>query len=45
MLTVKPIAPLTVNVFYARAFGQSVIGANFEGKSGNYGFIEMIVSF
>lgn len=45
LLTVKPIDPVTLNFAYSHAFGQSVIGANFEGKAGNYGFIEMIVAF
>lgn len=45
LLSVKPIDPLTINFFYAHAWGQSVIGANYSGTPANYGFVEMIVSF
>jgi len=45
MLSVKPIDALTVNLFYAHAWGQSVISANYGGKSANFGFVEMILSF
>ena len=45
MLSLKPIDPLTVNFFYAHAWGQSVISANFSGTPADYGFVEMIVSF
>ena len=44
-LTVKPIQPLTFNFFFAHAWGQSVISANFVGKAANYGYVETIVSF
>jgi len=44
-LSVKPIQPLTFNFFYAHAWGQSVISANFVGKAANYGYVETIVSF
>jgi hypothetical protein len=45
LLSVKPIDPLTVNFFYAHAWGQSVISANYSGTPANYGFVEMILSF
>lgn len=45
LLSVKPADPLTINFFYAHAFGQSVIAANYAGKQGNYGYVEMTLSF
>ena len=45
LLTVKPADPLTINFFYGHAWGQSVIGANYSGKAGDYGYVEAIVSF
>ena len=33
------------DVFYAHTWGQSVIRANYGGKSANFGFVEMILSF
>ncbi|MGH7788235.1 MAG: alginate export family protein, partial [Candidatus Binatia bacterium] len=45
MMSVRPTAFLTVNAFYAHAFGQGVINAAFEGRGGNYGFLEMLLAF
>ena len=45
MLTLRPTEFFTVNAFYAHAFGQGVIEANFNGRQGNYGFLEGIVAF
>lgn len=45
MLTVRPTAFMTINGFYAHAWGQGVINAAFEGAGGNYGFLEMIFAF
>ncbi|HZR82513.1 MAG TPA: alginate export family protein [Candidatus Binatia bacterium] len=45
MLTLRPASWFTVNAFYAHAFGQGVIQANFTGKQGNYGYLEGIVAF
>jgi hypothetical protein len=45
MLTVKPIDPLTLSFFYAHAWGQAVIGANFTGRPADYGFVEATLSF
>jgi hypothetical protein len=45
MLTVKPTNFFTINAFYAHAFGQGVINANFTGRGANYGFLEGIISF
>ncbi len=45
LITVRPIDAVTFNLFYAHAWGQSVIEANYARKPANYGFVEMIVSF
>ena len=45
MVSLKPTSFFTVNAFYAHAFGQGVIDANFTGRGGSYGFLEGIVSF
>jgi hypothetical protein len=45
MLTVRPTAFLTVNGFYAHAWGQGVINQAFAGRDGNYGFVEVLVNF
>lgn len=44
-LTVKPVDPLTLGFFYAHAWGQGVIGANFTGRPADYGFVEATLSF
>lgn len=44
-LTVRPIDPLSIGFFYAHAWGQAVIGANFEGRPADYGFIEATFSY
>ncbi len=45
MLTVRPTAFMTVNGFYAHAWGQGVINQAFVGTGGNYGFLEVLLSF
>lgn len=45
MVGVKPFNYLALNFFYAHAFGQDIINANFDGKQGSYGYVEAIVSF
>ena len=45
MLTVRPTAFMTVNGFYAHAWGQGVINQAFAGTGGNYGFLEVLLSF
>ncbi len=45
MLTVRPTAFLTVNGFFAHAWGQGVINQSFVGRGGNYGFLEAVVAF
>lgn len=45
MLTVRPTAFLTVNGFYAHAWGQGVINQAFTGRDGNYGFLEVLLNF
>jgi len=45
LLSVRPVEPLTLNVLYAHAWGQGTIGASFDGRSGDYGFIEAVLSF
>jgi len=42
MVTVRPTAFLTVNAFYAHAFGQDVIDNAFVGSAGNYAFLELL---
>jgi hypothetical protein len=44
-LTVRATDFLAFNALYAHAFGQGVINANFEGRGGNYGYLETVVSF
>ncbi len=45
ILTLRPTAFVTVNGFYAHAWGQGVINQAFEGRGGNYGFLEMLRAF
>lgn len=45
MVNYKPFDHLAFNAFYAHAFGQRVIDAQYTGQQGNYGFVEAIVSF
>ncbi len=45
MVSVKPFNHLAFNFFYAHAFGQDIINAQFDGKQGDYGFVEAIISF
>lgn len=45
MLTVRPTAFMTINGFYAHAWGQGVIDQAFVGRDGNYGFLEVLLSF
>jgi len=45
LLTVRPTSFLSVNALYGHAFGQGVIGANFAGTGGNYGYIETVFAF
>jgi hypothetical protein len=45
MLTVRPTAFLTLNGFFAHAWGQGVIDAAFAGPGGTYGFLEMLLAF
>ena len=45
MLSIRPVEPVTVNLLYAHAWGQGVIAANYAGKTGDYGFVELILSF
>lgn len=45
MINVKPVDHLAFNLFYGHAFGQSIINNQYDGKQGNYGFLEAIVSF
>ncbi|QJD31169.1 alginate export family protein [Methylococcus geothermalis] len=45
MINMKPIDHLAFNLFYGHAFGQSIINNQYDGKQGNYGFLEAIVSF
>lgn len=44
-LSYRPVENLTVNAMYAHAFGQSIIESNYAGANGNYGFLEMVISF
>ncbi|WNV04957.1 alginate export family protein [Candidatus Methylospira mobilis] len=41
----KPLDFLQFNAFYAHAFGQSILSANYAGNQGNYAFLEAVVSF
>ena len=41
----KPIENLSINAFYAHAFGQDIIDSNFTGSQGDYGFLETTLSF
>jgi hypothetical protein len=45
MLTVRPTAFLTLNGFYAHAWGQGVINQAFAGRDANYGFLEAVLAF
>ncbi|MEW6273251.1 MAG: alginate export family protein [Thermodesulfobacteriota bacterium] len=45
MLSVKLTSCVTMNAFYAHAWGQGVIGANFAGRGGDYGFVEGVLAF
>ncbi|MCI0668379.1 MAG: alginate export family protein [Methylococcaceae bacterium] len=46
MVNFKPLDYLSFNMFYAHAFGQSIINKQqYSGSQGNYGFLEAIVSF
>jgi hypothetical protein len=41
----KPLDNLSINAFYAHAFGQSIIEGNYTGNQGDYGFLETTVTF
>jgi hypothetical protein len=41
----KPLDYLQFNAFYAHAFGQSILSANYTGNRGNYALLEAVVSF
>lgn len=41
----KPIDNLSINAFYAHAFGQAIIDSNYTGNQGDYGFLETSISF
>jgi hypothetical protein len=45
MLTARPTANLTLNAFYAHAWGQGVINQAFVGRDANYCFLEATVAF
>jgi len=45
MVNLKPMDHLAFNLLYGHAFGQDIMGVNYTGKQGDYGFIETIVSF
>jgi hypothetical protein len=45
MINLKPVYHLAFNLFYGHAFGQGIINNRFDGKQGDYGFLEAIVSF
>jgi hypothetical protein len=45
LLSVAATENLAFNVLYAHAWGQGVIGANFAGTGGNYGYIESVLAF
>lgn len=42
---VRPTSFLSINAFYAHAFGQGVIDQNFTGSGGDYGYLEGTISF
>jgi hypothetical protein len=44
-LTLKPTDFFTVDTLYAHAFGQGVMNANYNGKQGDYGFLEGLLAF
>jgi hypothetical protein len=45
LLGVAATEQLTFNFLYAHAWGQGVIGANFAGTGGNYGYVESVLTF
>lgn len=45
LASVQATPNLTVVALYAHAWGQGVIGANFAGTDGDYGFVEALLSF
>jgi hypothetical protein len=45
LLTPHPKVNVRLDFHYAHTFGQDIINAQFDGKQGNYGYVEAIVSF